>query len=111
MTDIPKHERAPRKGAKKPPQPAMVQPASSEVEPIHYAGYDGLSEVATQLEGILKVLGEYHYNSTIGEHSLCLFSGSKEGGYSPLRLELEGDALDSIADSLKRIADAMAAHG
>lgn len=106
MTAIPKHQATPRKVTKKSPQPAaVVQPTATGVdEPIQYAGYDGLSEVAAQLKGIMDVLGAYHYNSTVGENSLNLFT--RTNGH-PVRLSLEGDAVDSIADSLKRIADAM----
>jgi hypothetical protein len=101
---FPKHERAPRKGAKKPPQPAVD--AAPEVRAMDVA-YDGLSEVAAQLEEILKVFGAYHYNATIGENSLNLITGRNSPA---VRLSLEGDAVGSIADSLKRIADAIAAR-
>jgi hypothetical protein len=104
---IPKHEpnKGPRKG-KKPPQP--VQAVRDEPIRVCDVGYYGLSEVAQQLEGILKVLGAYHYDSTIGEHSLNLFTAKNT---NPVRLKLEGEAVDSIADSLKRIADALPARG
>ena len=104
MTTIPKHERAPRKGAKKPAQPTVVEHAAPAIT---------LDVDMSGVEAVLEKLGlfveAYVANASTGENSLALFTGSGEA-YSPLRLVLEGDAMDSVADSLKRIADAMTAH-
>jgi hypothetical protein len=51
-------------------------------------------------------LKSYNVSACDGDFSLNLFSG--EHSY-PVRLELVGDGVTSIADSLKRIADAMVA--
>jgi hypothetical protein len=53
--------------------------------------YDGLSEVAEQLSHIHNSLRSYNVNACDGEMTFSLV--------------LEGDAVESIADSLKRIAD------
>ena len=82
MSTIPKHE-ARRKTAKNPPLPAVVD---------HSTATD-LSGVEVELSHIAHSLKSYNVNACDGN----------------FRLVLEGDALDRIADSLKRIADAMTA--
>jgi hypothetical protein len=69
-------------------------------------GHNDYGEIATQLEAIHKSLWSYSMDAVNGDNSLNLFTDTHS---EPLRLVLEGDAVDSIADSLKRIADAMAA--
>jgi hypothetical protein len=66
--------------------------------------YGGLSEIAEQLDKIFRQLGAYCHEAAIGEHSLNLFTGTNS---YPVKLSLEGEEIESIADSLKRIADAM----
>lgn len=68
--------------------------------------YFGLSEIAEQLGHIHNSLRSYTVNATDGENFLNLFTGQHD---FPMRLVLEGDAVDTIADSLKRIADTMTA--
>ena len=98
MSTIPKHEgpKRPRKG--KAPQAAVVEQAMPAVT----VDAD-MTGVEIELGHIAHSLKSYNVNACDGNFSLCLFTGE------PLRLSLEGDALDSIADSLKRIADAMTA--
>jgi hypothetical protein len=106
MSTFPKHEATTRQRQDK--QAAAETTTSIEVERIVDAGYSGLSELGQHLEGIYKELGAYFYNATLGEHSLSVFTAKNS---HPLRLSLEGDAVDSIADSIKRIADAMEKGG
>jgi hypothetical protein len=98
MTAIPKHERATRKGAKKPPTAVVDHNTPTVTVDVDMSGI----EVA--LDKIAHSLKSYNVNACDGNFSLCLYTGE------PLRLSLEGDAVDSIADSLKRIADAMTAR-
>jgi len=102
MTAIPKHERAPRKITKKTPQPVAV--VEHTVPAITLDVYT--AGIEDELAKIAHSLKSYNVNACEGNFSLNLFTGAN--GY-PVRLELEGDAVDSIADSLKRIADAMTA--
>jgi hypothetical protein len=101
MSNIPKNER------KQPKKPNAKEPTPAAPGIALDVDMSGLSETAAQLEAIHRSLWSYNMNATTGENSLNLFTG--ENSY-PLRLVLEGDAVDSIADSLKRIADAMAAR-
>jgi hypothetical protein len=97
VTNFPKHEQKKPSG-KKSPQPlpdADYSPAIVD-----------MTGVEAELATLARYVREYVGNATIGENSLALFTGSGDA-YSPLRLVLEGDAVDSIADSLKRMADAM----
>jgi hypothetical protein len=70
--------------------------------------YLGLSEIAEQLSHIHNSLRSYNVNACNGEMSFTvgLHMGENEDA---VRLALEGDAVESIADSLKRIADALSA--
>jgi hypothetical protein len=70
--------------------------------------YFGLSEIAEQLSHIHNSLKSYNVNACGGEMSFSvgLYTGTNQ---DPVRLVLEGDAVETIADSLKRIADAMTA--
>ncbi len=101
MSNIPKHERKqPKKPKAKESQPAAPG-ITLDVD---------MTGVEVELQRLANAVHGYAHNATIGENSLALFTGSGEA-YSPVRLVLEGDALDSIADSFKRIADAMAGEG
>ncbi len=94
-----KHEPGePRKPRKKPPTLAQ-SPA-----PHDYRPYLDLSELAEPLEGIVRILGSYVHNATLGENGLNLFTGRNS---YPVRLVLEGEAVDRIADALSRMADAL----
>lgn len=104
MTAIPKHEATRRKGTKKPPQPAVVE----HTPPAITLDVD-MTGVEVELKRLANAVQGYAHNAAVDENSLRLFSGPGPT-YSPLRLVLEGDAVDSIADSLKRIADAMTAQ-
>lgn len=88
---------------------AKPQP-SEPPQPIADAdtAYSGLSAIAEQLENLFKQVGAYVHDATLGEHSLHLFTPNNSPA---VRLELEGDAIETIADSLKRIADTMAGEG
>lgn len=68
--------------------------------------YDGLSEIAEQLGRIQNSLKSYNVNACDGEMTFNVGLHTGQNSY-PVRLVLEGDAVDSIADSLKRIADAL----
>ena len=63
-----------------------------------------MTETASELEGLAHSVKSYVVNAVDGENTLNLFTGPHD---FPMRLVLEGDAVDSIAESLKRIADAM----
>jgi hypothetical protein len=97
---IPKHEASRRNVSKKPTQTAVAEPAVPGIT---------LDVDMTGIEDVLGRLADaahsYLHNNALGENSLCLFTGPGPT-YSPLRLVLEGNAVDSIADSLKCIADA-----
>lgn len=67
-----------------------------------------MSGIEVELANIARSIRAYVANAANAENSLALFTGSAAGGYSPMRLELEGDAVEAIADSLSRIADALA---
>jgi len=56
-------------------------------------------------ERIAHSFTSYNAHATTGEQSLNLFTGVHT---HPVRLVLEGEATDKIADSLSGIADAMA---
>jgi hypothetical protein len=112
MADYLKHKSGKRKEkitAKKtqqpepPPGPPIVMvtgpdsfldAAGSIQHEINYVA--GLSEIATQLEAIHGSLRSYNVNACDGEMTF--------------HHVLEGEALESIADSLKRIADALSAQ-
>ncbi len=68
-------------------------------------GYAGLSEIAEQLSKIQNSLRSYNANACDGEMSFTigLHMGKNQ---DPIRLEFDCNAVNSIADSLKRIADA-----
>ena len=65
-----------------------------------------MSGVEVAIADIAHSVKSYVVNAVDGDNSLNLFTGTHS---YPVRLVLEGDAVDSIADSLKRIAEAMAA--
>ena len=77
---------------------------------IQYLDVNGLDDLAEAMNKLASAAQGYAHNATIGENSLELFSGSESSGYRPVRLVLEGEAVEGIADSLKRIADALAAN-
>jgi hypothetical protein len=64
-----------------------------------------MSGVEIELAHIANAVRSYVVNASNGENSLALYTGRSD---SPLRLELEGDAVESIAEALTRIADALA---
>ena len=112
-----KQPKQPKKRESKPPATPDAQSVAESIK--HFAsifstyvtdarsgGHNDYGEIAMQLEGIHKSLWSYNMNATNGDNSLSL---STDEHSDPLRLALEGDAVDSIADSLKRIADAMTA--
>ena len=96
MTEILKHE--PTK---------TTRPTIEHTTPAITLDVD-MTGVEVELANLARYVLAYVNNAVTAENSLCLFSGPGPT-YSPLRLVLEGDAVDTIADSLKRIADAMAA--
>ena|ERR1700739_178250 len=98
MSTIPKHEARP-KSAKKQPQTAVVEHATPAI-PLDV----DLTGIEAVMEKIGNSLKSYNVNACDGNNSLNLFTGTHD---NPVRLVLEGEAVDSIADSLKRIADAM----
>jgi hypothetical protein len=85
---------------------ALLESDADGTMTVDSIGYSGLAEVAEQLDKIHDSLKSYTVNSSDGENSLNLFTGTHS---FPVRLELEGDAVETIAESLKRIADAMTA--
>ena len=100
------------KHKEKKPKRSLPVPKQAEAEPmtgIQYLDVKGLDDLSEAMSTLANAVRCYAYNATIGDNSLCLFTGSEQGGYSPMRLVLEGEPMESIADSLKRIADAMAA--
>jgi hypothetical protein len=97
MSEFPKHKESRKSGKKRTQQP---QPAL--MVDIDVAGI----EVA--LAGIARSFSGYNHNARDGNNSLNLFTAEHS---HPLRLVLEGDAVNSIADSLKRIADVVAKQG
>lgn len=88
----------PRK-SKKAPKPATAAALSD------YPDTD-ISGVEIALAEIAKSLRSYAINAATGENSLSLFTPAHES-YHPVRLSLEGEAVDKIADALSRIADAL----
>lgn len=106
MSTIPKHE--PSKNGKRSrvtktdtqPTEQVVKVMLNDdpdeiVKTADSVAYDGLSEVAEQLSKIHNSLKSYNVNACDGEMTF--------------HLVLEGDAVESIADSLSRIADALSA--
>ena len=96
-------------GAGEPPahiKLALVDDPDNELNQMAGSGmaYSGLSEVAQHLEGICKAIRGYGVDAVEGEHCLNLVTGKNS---CPVRLRLEGEAVEKIADSLKQIADAM----
>lgn len=89
------------KRSTKPPQQPAVLPAALDVD---------MSGVEVELANIARSVRSYVVNAVDGENSLALFTGSAAGGYSPVRLVLEGEAVEGIAEALTRIADALAAR-
>ena len=79
----------------------------SHPPPHDYRPYLDLSELAEPLEGIVRILGSYVHNATLRENGLNLFTGRNS---YPVRLVLEGEAVDRIADALSRMADALMRH-
>ena len=75
---------------------------------VDSAGYFGLSEIAEQLGKIHNSLTSYNVNACDGEMSFHIGLYTPHNSY-PVRLVFEGEAMDSIADSLKRIADVLSA--
>jgi hypothetical protein len=97
MSAIPKHE-ARGKGPKK----AKAQPASVPAITLDA----DLSGIEIELANLARSVKSYVVNAVDAENSLNLFTGQHS---YPVRLVLECEAVDSIADSLKRIADAIQA--
>ncbi len=91
-------------GNKKPKPKETKHSPPAPVDP-DAVGYLGMCELAEPLRKIADAVRAYAHNATIGENSVALFTGGE--GYNPVRLVLEGDAVESIAESLKRIADAL----
>jgi len=65
-----------------------------------------MSGIEVELAKIAHSLKSYNVNACDGEMSFGV-GLTTFNNFNPVRLELEGDALESIADSLKRIADAL----
>jgi hypothetical protein len=65
-----------------------------------------MSGIEVELANIAHSLKSYNANACDGEMSLGVGLTTWDN-HKPVRLALEGDAVDSIADSLKRIADAL----
>jgi len=85
--------------SKKPSKPAAVSPDY----PVSDLDISGLED---ELANIAKALHGYVSWVSSGEQSLHLYTPAQEH-YHPVRLSLEGEAVDRIADALTRIADAM----
>jgi len=68
--------------------------------------YMALSGLEDELANIAKALRNYVSLAASGEQSLHLYTPPMEH-YSPVRLSLEAEAVDKIADALSRIADAL----
>jgi len=75
---------------------------------VDSVGYFGLSEIAEQLGKIHHSLTSYNVNACDGEMSFHIGLYTPRNSH-PVRLVFEGEAMDSIANSLKRIADAFSA--
>jgi hypothetical protein len=88
----------PRKG-KKTPKPAIPAEASPDYS-------SDLSGIEVELANIAKSLRSYVVNGANGENCMALFTPANEN-YHPVRLSLEGEAVDKITDALSRIADAL----
>jgi hypothetical protein len=100
-----KHEpnelRKPRKPKKDTGQPAALSLTGLE----HELAF--LSEIlAAPLDRIAEALVRYANNAASGENSLSVFTGPAPH-YRPMRLVLEGEAVDRIAGALSLIADAV----
>ncbi len=91
-----------------PDKPNRKQPKAKTVEPatVDLPIYGDLGDLAEPLVQIANALRAYVHNATIGENSFALFTGSGDA-YSPVRLVLEGEAVDKMADGVSRIADAL----
>jgi hypothetical protein len=105
---------------KQPPQHPK-KPRKTEKDPDPGADYR-ISDfrhsccVEEALDGLTSVISTYVTQARNGDNGSGLYSDPSsypvkvefEGGVQSLNVFLYGDALDIIADSLKRIADAMA---
>jgi hypothetical protein len=90
-----------RKPIKKQPQSVgMDSPDCTEGLLVSCA----VGELAESVDKIGRTVADYAHNATLGENSLGLHTGPNS---YPLRLVLEGAAVDKIADALSRIAAAM----
>jgi hypothetical protein len=66
-----------------------------------------MSKVPEGIVGRLAhALKSYDANACQGNHALALFSDPCESAY-PVRLELEGEAIERIASAFERIATAL----
>jgi hypothetical protein len=104
---FPKHEdNNGGKRKKKPAQPQpQVQAASSQANGLDTELLSlSLEDLNESVGKIAHSLKSYNVNSCDGNNSLNLFTGVNS---HPMRLVLEGDAVDKIADALSRIADVM----
>jgi hypothetical protein len=65
-----------------------------------------MSGIEVELAKVAHSLKSYNVNACDGEMTFGV-GLTTFNNHNPVRLELEGDAVESIADSLKRIADAL----
>jgi len=64
-----------------------------------------LEDLNESVDKIGRTVADYAHNATLGENMICLFTG--KDNCPPLRLVLEGGAVDKIASALCRIAAAL----
>lgn len=103
MSSFPKHEAtAPRKGTKKQPRPAVQPVAPAITVEVDMTG------VEYELANLALSVRSYGVNATNGDNSLALYTDPSENAY-PMRLQLEGEAVDRIAGALERIATVLEA--
>jgi hypothetical protein len=102
----------PHKQPKPGPKPAkkttQKTPVIGDLGGLHSDLGMGLSGIEVELGNLARAVKSIAGNAAIGENSLNLFTGVHS---HPVRLVLEGEAVDKIADALSRIADALAAKG
>ena len=117
MALIPKHEvttPAPRKGNKKPPQPAVAAVAAAPDPNL------GLGDVAVALNRIAGLYANHQRRMDMGENGLSISTSSfddpvkvqLESGDNPVKLtfadNIEDDAMDRLITAFERIADSIA---
>ncbi len=97
---FPKHEAttAPRKGARKQPQPAVtIKPPKP---------HNGSMDIESAIDGLTSVISTYVSDARNAEHeqTVCMSTGRNS---LPVRLELEGEHIERIGHAIDCSHDAL----